>query len=188
MWRHPYPISILYGCWRQPPLLMDHMEYEKLVEQSMDYLRACSDKANRYFGIGGYARYEYDLFRNEIWWSDASGPKVRGKLTVVGSTSKKSGTWLWAWANPHFDDVEIGPIDRVREFGEKEGITRLADAKWEAAEEDGWEMMAISARLLESQGVYRSPNASGDLFLLYDGLEFIPEDEMSKYSPLKHQE
>jgi hypothetical protein len=75
---------------------MDYTEYETLIEQSTEYLRACNEKASLYFGIGNYARYEYDLFRNEIWWSDTSGPKVRGKLTIVGSFSIRSDTWLWA--------------------------------------------------------------------------------------------
>ena len=167
---------------------MTYTEFEKLIEDSTAYLRACNDKANRSFGIGGFARYEYDLFRNEIWWSDAGGPKVRAKVTIVGSLSTKSGTWLWSWVNPHFDDVEIGPIDKVRLFGEREGISKLVEQKWEAEEVDGWEMAAVSGRLLESQGAYRSPHASGALFLLYDQLEFIPEREMERYLPLKRDE
>jgi hypothetical protein len=167
---------------------MDYTEFGKLIEQSTEYLRACNEKASRQFGIGDYARYEYDLFQNEIWWSDTSGPKVRGRLTIVGSFSSKSETWLWAWANPHFKDVEIGPINKVREFGEHEEITKLTESKWDADEVDGWEMTSISGRLLEAQGAYRSPSESGELFMLYDHLEFIPEEEMNRYLPLKRAE
>lgn len=167
---------------------MDYIEFENLLQQSTEYLRASNKKASREFGIGDYARYEYDLFQNEIWWSDASGPKVRGKLTIVGSFSSTSETWLWAWANPHFADVEVGPIDKVREFGEREHLMKLSESKWEADEVSGWEMTSISARLLEAQGAYRSPGSSGALFLLYDNLEFIPLEEMQRYMPLKRVE
>ena len=167
---------------------MDYTDFEKLIEQSAEYLRACNERASRQFGIGDYARYEYDLFQNEIWWSDTSGPKVRGKLTIVGSFSSKSETWLWAWANPHFKDVEIGPIDRVREFGEREELAKLTESKWDADEVDGWEMTSISGRLLEAQGAYRSLSESGGLFMLYDHLEFIPEKEIARYLPLKPSE
>lgn len=167
---------------------MNYIEFEKLIEKSTEYLRACNETANRNFGIGDYARYEYDLFQNEIWWSAADGPKVRGKVTIVGSLSSKSGTWLWAWANSHFNDVEIGAIDKVRDFGDRQEITKLTEQKWEADEVDGWEMTSVSARLLESQGAYCSPSASGALFLLYDHLEFIPDDEMERYLPLKRKE
>lgn len=164
---------------------MEYTEFESFIEQATKYLQSANDKNKRLFGIGDYARFEYDLFRNEIWWSDINEPKVRAKVTIVGSISTMSGTWLWSWANPHFNDVEIGPIHAVRDFGEKEDITKLIEERWSAEEIDGWEMTSVSARLLEAQGAYKSPSASGDLFLLYDGLEFIPEEEKQDYRPLK---
>lgn len=164
---------------------MEYTEFESFIEQATEYLRSANEKNKRLFGIGDYARYEYDLFRNEMWWSDADDPKVRAKVTIVGSFSTKSDTWLWAWANPHFKDVEIGQICAVRDFGEREGITKLTEEKWAADEVDGWEMTSVSARLLEAQGAYRSPSASGGLFLLYDGLEFIPDEDKQAYRPLK---
>jgi len=164
---------------------MTYTEFEKFIGESTAYLQACNDRANRDFGVGDYSRYDCDLTRNEIWWSSEEGPRVRAKLTIVGSWSTSSETWLWAWANPHLSGVDIGPIDKVRNFGEDEGIPKLAERKWEADEVDGWEMTAVAARLLESQGAYCSPNRSGFLFMLYDSLEFIPEEESQRYLPLK---
>lgn len=167
---------------------MTYTEFEKLIEESTAYLQACNDRSNRGFGIGDYARYDCDLIRNEIWWSSAEGPRVRAKLTIVGSWSTESETWLWAWANPHLGGVEIGPIEKVRAFGEEGGISKLTERKWKADKVDGWEMTSVAARLLESQGAYCSPNRSGYLFLLYDNLEFIPEDERPQYLPFKKSE
>lgn len=164
---------------------MEYTEFESFIIQATGYLRSANRANDRLFGINDFARYEYDLFRNEIWWSNPDDPKVRAKVTIVGSISTKSDTWLWSWANPHFKDVEIGSIHAVRDFGEREGISKLIEEKWEADEVDGWEMTAVSARLLEAQGAYKSPNDNGALFLLYDGLEFIPEDEKHFYRPLK---
>lgn len=167
---------------------MEYTDFESFIEQSTAYLRACNAKASHTFGIGTCARCEYDLFCNEIWWSEPSAPKVRGRVTVVGTTSKSSGTWLWAWANPHFEDVEIGPIEKVREYGATEGISKLTESQWSADEVDGWEMTAVAARLLESQGAYCSPSGNGSFFLLFDRLEFIPEEERSRYMPLKRKD
>jgi len=167
---------------------MEYTDFEDFVEQATNYLKAANERNNRLFGIGDYARYEYDLYKNEIWWSDSDDPKVRGKITIIGSISTKSDTWLWSWANPHFDVVERGPIHLVREFGEREAIAKLTDEKWPADEVDGWEMTSISSRLLEAQGAYRSPSESGGLFLIYDGLQFIPDDEKDFYRPLKRAE
>lgn len=164
---------------------MTYPEYETFSREATDYLKARIEHAKAQFGIGSFPRYEYDLFRGEIWWSDVGAPKVRGRVTIVGTTSTKSNTWLWSWANPHFSDVILGDIDKVRALGEAEAITKLTEEKWEADEVDGWEMTAIAARLLEAQGAYRSPGKNGFLFLLYDGLERIPTAEMERYMPLQ---
>ena len=167
---------------------MTYLEFESFSAQAGDYLQMRVEKAKMEFGIGGFSRYEYDLHRGEIWWSEVNGPKIRGKVTIVGSISTVSNTWLWAWANKHFDDVCVGEIARVRDFGQSEGITKLIEAKWEAGEVDGWGMTSVAARLLEAQGAYRSPNEKGFLFMLYDNLEHIPEHEKIHYMPLKRTE
>ena len=167
---------------------MEFREFEDFVGQATAYLVACNEKAQRHFGIGNYPRYEYDLHRGEIWWSEDEVPKVRGKLIVVGTLSTKSDTWLWAWANPHFADIPLGPIDQVRDFGAAEGIAKLSEEKWAAEDVDGWEMTAVSARLLEAQGGYRSPNKLGALFLLFNELAFIDEEDREPYLPLKREE
>jgi hypothetical protein len=48
-------------------------------------------------------------------------------------------------------------------------------------------MTSVSARLLEAQGGYRSPNKLGALFLLFNELAFIDEEERGAYLPLKRE-
>lgn len=167
---------------------MTYPGYETFRSESVDYLKARIEHAKERFGIGDFPRYEYDLFRGEIWWSEVDAPKIRGRVTIVGSISTKSNTWLWAWANPHFSDVPLGDIKKVQEFGSRESIAKLTKPKWNAEEVDGWEMTAIAARLLEAEGAYRSPSETGFLFLLYDRLEHIPAANIDHYMPLQKAE
>ena len=164
---------------------MTYLEFETFLSESNEYLKARIESSKAQFGIMDFPRYVYDLRRGEIWWGDIGAPQIRGRLTVIGTISTKSNTWLWSWANPHFSDVKLGDIDKVREFGEHESIAKLTEEKWEAEEIDGWEMTALSARLLEAEGAYRPPDENGFLFLLYDRLEHIPADELEQYMPLK---
>lgn len=162
---------------------MNCLEYENFLSEATDYLRSRSDQANAQFDVGRLPRYDCDLSRGEIWWNDVDAPKVRARITLVGSISTVSNTWLWSWANSHFADVPLGDIELVRKFGEVESIAKLTEPKWKADEVDGWEMTAIAARLLEAQGAYRPPGKNGFLFLLYDRLEPIPEAERGRYLP-----
>lgn len=163
---------------------MTYPEYENFLSEALEHLSEANEKADRFFGIGSYARYEYDLHRGEIWWSSEEGPKVRAKAMPVGTLSQTSHTWLWSWANPHFDEIDTSPLERVTEFGRTEDILKLTDAQWEADECDGWGMTAISASLLKMQGGYRCPDQCF-LYLIYRDVEFIPENEMAPYLPLK---
>jgi len=161
---------------------MDHMEFESLVAQSNDYLRAALDRVIAEFDIGSFPRYDYHLLNREIWWRDSEGePVVRAKILPVGTISTQSKTWLWAWANPQLENVDLGAIEEVRQFGEDRELTKLTEEMWEASEVDGWEMTAIASRLLESAGAYRSPNKNGFLYLVFEQPERIPEGEKERY-------
>ena len=152
---------------------MNEGEFRELVSDASEYLRARIAQAREEFGIGDFDRYDYDLVTNRFWWSDAGVPKVGACIVIVGSISTVSDSWLWSWANSHFADIQTPSIERVREFGIQNGIPSLTEPKWTADEVDGWEMTAVSARLLESQAAYRSPAPTGALFLLLNDLKRV---------------
>jgi uncharacterized protein YndB with AHSA1/START domain len=154
---------------------MNDSEFQDFIRESNNYLTAKIARAREEFHIGEFERYEYDLPSARFWWSDQGVSKVEARIITVGSISTISNTWRWAWANPHFDDVEMNEIVRVRVFGEKNNILKLTEGKWPADEADGWEMTAVSARLLEANAAYRSPSESGFLFLLLTHLRWITD-------------
>jgi len=150
---------------------MNEDEFRTLVFDATEFLRARIARAQEEFGIGRFERYDYDLPSNRFWWSQGGVPQVEARIIIVGSISTKSNTWLWSWANPHFDAVRTPEIERVREYGAGHDIPPLTEPKWPADETDGWEMTSISARLLESSAAYRSPSPTGALFLLLNDLK-----------------
>ena len=162
-------------------LPMEDLEFDKLIEQSTAYMEARNERMSRHFGISTYSSWKADLRHRDIWWCAGEVPKVRAKVTVVGSLAKQTETWLWAWANPSFEGVDIGPIAEVREFGEREGLEPLTERKWPYEDEvEGWQMAGLSARLLEADGVFCT-QGNIPLFLLLHELEFIPEEEQDRY-------
>jgi hypothetical protein len=156
---------------------VNEADFRHLVRDATEFLQARIARAREEFGIGEFERYDYDLPSNRFWWSDAGVPQVEARIIIVGSISTASNTWLWSWANPHFDDVRTPEIERVREYGIEHGIAPLTERKWPADETDGWEMTSVSARLLESSAAYRSPSPTGGLFLLLNDLKRLnPND------------
>lgn len=156
---------------------MNEAEFDQFVSDANEYLEARIARAREEFGVGAFERYDYDLPSGRFWWSDAGVPQVEARIIIVGSISTTSNTWLWSWANRQLDDCRSPDIERVREYGVEHGIPPLTNAKWEADETAGWTMTSIAARLLESRAAYRSPSATGFLFLLLNDLKRLnPND------------
>jgi len=155
---------------------MNNETYSKLVDESHDYLDNRIARAQETFGIWQYERFDCDLPAGRIWWSDAGIPKVEARLIVVGSLSTESNTWLWGWANSNLKGVAMEDIERVRNFGEENGLEQLTERKWPADGADGWEMTAIAARLLEAESAYRTPSRTGFLYLLLTDFRRLPQE------------
>jgi hypothetical protein len=114
--------------------------------------------------------FGFDLVTGRFWWSKQGTSMVEAKATAVGSVSMQTGTWLWSWANPFLKEVAMDEIQRVRTFGREQGILKLTVPRWPADEADGWEMAAVSAKLLNGEIVYRCPMKDILVFFVLRGL------------------
>jgi hypothetical protein len=143
-------------------------EIDEFVHECVHELIEINDGLQKHFGIHDYKRYHYDMDQERLVFrhDDGSNPGVVAIMQVVGSTSTKSKTWLWGWANPHVPENATKGTIAVRDFGVKNGISKLIEEKWEATEEDGWEMSAVCNRIMKAKGAYRCPSENGALFLV----------------------
>ena len=133
-------------------------KFVELVTAAHHYLTARQEALTDAFGLSRYERWDWDADRGAIVFSDGGVPRVIAQAQLVGSISKKTGTWLWSWANTSIAPQLRGDVPEVRRFGEQKGIWQLTTAKWEADETDGWEMTSITAYVLQAKGAYRMPN------------------------------
>ena len=164
---------VCFALLGSSPKTMSPEDYSKLVDESNEYLRAVLDAAKTDFNLGSYERYDWDQERGELVFSDQGVPKVVAKIQFIGSISTKSGTWLWSWDNATVLDGIKDQMQRVRGFGKEHGISKLTTAKWEAEEVDGWEMTAISAKILKAKGAYRSPDDDGFTFMVFTDIRWV---------------
>jgi hypothetical protein len=143
---------------------LDSLSFKALSKKAYDYLYAQQDTCEAVYKIGGYQRWYYDQPTGKLTFSDSGVAKLIIDYEEVGSLSLKSNTWLWAWANPHLEEVVKSEISRVRDYGKKRDFKKLTDRKWKADEYDGWEMTAIAAYLLKAKGAYRVPSSDSLLY------------------------
>ena len=142
-------------------------DYRAFVTDATAYLNTQQEALQRDFHLSTYARFNWSQTTGEIvFYSKEDIPKVIAQTQAVGDVSNKSGTWLWAWDNPSLDSALSKDLAIVREYGKSKGFKELTEAKWTADEQDGWEMTAITAKLLKAKGAYRCPTKGGPLFLV----------------------
>jgi hypothetical protein len=135
--------------------------------------RSCTKKCEEELRISSWPRWDDDLDRGTLTFSQDGQPKVVAAIQVVGSTSLSSGTWLWSWANQCFPPCVTQEVERVRAFGELESLPASTEAKRPADEHVGWQMTAIAAKVLGAKGAYRFPAEDGFVYLLDSSVTFV---------------
>ena len=152
---------------------MTNQEFRQYVADANGSMQASNDKARKRFHLDRCEDFDFDLVAGQFWWSKGGAPKVEAKVTVVGSVSGPTGSWLWSWANPSLQGVAMDEIERVRVFGREQAIKKLTEPKWAATDADGWEMAAVSAKLLSGEAVYRCPLGNMFVFFVLHGLHEV---------------
>jgi len=145
---------------------MDHPDwYPSWRREAFHLLQEKNARLKTEFRLGEWSRFDYDVDAGVLVFSDDRKPRVVADIQVVGTTSLKTGDWLWAWANSHWPESRTADAKAVRDFGERHGVRELvreslADENLNAL---GWGLTAVAARVTDALGAYRPPrNEAGD--------------------------
>jgi len=154
---------------------MSEQEFQDFLRQSNWQMRAQNEQNQKDFQLDSYHRFDWDQWRGEMVFSSGGTPKVVARIQVVGTLSTKANTWSWAWSNTGLLESVRKSVLRTRQFGEERGIIRLIQPKWAARESDAWEMTAITYRLTEAKGAYKSPGPDGFTFMLFTDIRAVSD-------------
>ena len=110
------------------------------------------------------------------------GDDITLAAQILGSTSSKSNTWLWAWANPSIDEALAARSREAARLGGERGMTILVEPKLDLGRGigDGHLLALAVAGLLDADAYFRGSHAGGHVFLLVDeprAKQFSPEPE-----------
>jgi hypothetical protein len=122
-----------------------------------------NDAWMREYGLRG-CHYEWSLDTAQLVFSSA-GSEVVADVCVLGSVSRSEGTYLWAWANDTIPPHARRGLEKVREFGERNALDLLTTPERPGDRDDGMEMAAVAARVLDAVGVW--VETTGDVTLFF---------------------
>jgi hypothetical protein len=147
-------------------------DWNELVRRACEVTTERQDRMKTTFRVGDWERFDLDQETASFTWSSKGQVAVVADMRVVGSTSKQSGTWLWAWANGTILEGACTGVANLAVFGEQHGFEKLSQPKWPGDEIDAWEMANIACLLLDCDGVYRAPHERGVMFLALDNIRW----------------
>jgi len=153
--------------------------WDRLLQDAHAYLSIQQDRLRRDFDLNGWKKYHYDQETGLIKFSTNGEVGFVADIQVVGSTSTKSGTWLWSWDNPSIEPRVQTLSLEVKKYGQVNGFKRLVEPKWIGDENDGWEMTVVAAFLSQADGGYRFPGENGALFLVLQNARLVPPGSLS---------
>lgn len=163
---------------------MDSARFTSYCHKAIHELIELNEKCERDFHISSWPRYDYDMDKGTLTFSEDGSPKVVALIQVVGSTSRSSCTWLWSWANQNIPNCVTSLLARVRAFGEAENLAELTQANTRDEEDLGWKMTAISAKVLGAKGAYRCPGENGFIYFVYSSLRFVDQKTLAEREPV----
>lgn len=155
---------------------MSDVEIQEFRQSSNWTMRERMDKVQKEFKLDAYKQFAWDAWRGELVFANGGVPGVVAKIQVAGVlTGKKNPVWTWAWSKPDLLPPVKQASLRVRRFGEERGILALIQSGWPAQEAEAWTMTAITCRVVDGLGAFKSPGAESSAFLVFSEIRSVSD-------------
>src|SRR6266446_2197323 len=162
---------------------MDPEQFSVYRHEAVHELVRLNELCEQEFRISSWQRWDYELERGTLTFSQDGVPKVLSSIHVIGTTSNSGKTWMWGWANESLPPDATKAVARVRAFGEAENIAELKQAELPDDEYLGWEMTAIAAEVLGAKGAYRCPGNNSFVYVVYSSIGFAKSEPETAHRP-----
>ena len=146
-------------------------EFNALLASSMEELRLKTAAHQQGWGFGKAARWDVDQSQGNLVFIFPDGMVATCPVQIIGTFDSTTSEWMWAWANSSIAEPLKRDSLKVKEYGQKNQITRLTSDEWICKEDDAWSMTALACKLCEAQGAYRGPAGSSFVFMTFGKVE-----------------
>ena len=129
-------------------------DYEALCEAEFEKLQELEEKFRADYQIASYASWFYDQESELLRLYNSDDDERFFKYVPVGTYATEAGTWLWSWDNEHSIEKNKNATLKVKEFGEIHQFEKLTTGLIECEQEECWNFVALSRKLLDPMGLY----------------------------------
>jgi hypothetical protein len=130
------------------------VNYTEFRRKSVEEFNEIQGEFRNKFKVEDYSNWYYDQVTELLTLSN-EGREVNFKYIPIGTYSRETKTWLWSWNNDESIERSKDETLKIRELGEKQDYHKLKEGYFESDEYDGWELVAISNKILNGIGGYK---------------------------------
>jgi hypothetical protein len=156
--------------------------FEEYKSQCINDLMFLQPEFMKLYDLDSYEEWFYDHGIGVFHFKSTKGRNLYFKYVGVGSFSTNANTWKWAWDNPTTPKHVSRALEKVKSFGTLNNFEKLKTGLFEGDKHIGWEMTAISAKLLSAVGAY---HVQQEHLLIY--FIFTNELTQDEYDGLKNK-
>jgi hypothetical protein len=158
--------------------------FEVFKNECVEQLSVRQKEFMNFYNINSYEHWYYDHGIGAFHFKSDDGRNLYLKYVDVGSFSTEKNTWMWSWKNKSTPKHVSKGLEKVRSLGEKNNFNALSDGLLENGDEyTGWELTAITAKILNAIGAYRVPQEH--LFVYFVFTKVLSQQE---YDELKRSQ
>jgi len=113
-------------------------------------------------------------YGNQPWNFDVKsgtlvfGKKGKFKAQILGTYSKETGTWLWAWANTEsgLPDLVTNYSKKLSDWAKSKNVTEFVTPQWSVSSDCNPELISLlSIGLLKSRAYFAGHHEHGAVYL-----------------------
>ena len=148
----------------------DDSEYNDLLRECMSEVEEKNQALAKEYGLGSFEQWDINQEVGELVFSSRGVPKLLCEVVILGSYSNVSETWLWGWANQSLLENLTKDTFKVKEYGQKLGVSDLIDSKTVVTETEAWALGSYACRILDGKGLYKGPTGNGFILMMLTSL------------------
>ncbi|MFD2247013.1 DUF6882 domain-containing protein [Pontibacter ruber] len=141
------------------------MTYSDLAYEALENLKTLQESFRKDYHIDDYSHWFYNQSTELLRLYNAS-EEAYFKYIPVGTYSKSSKTWMWAWDNE--DSVEQSKYDTLvlQHYGVDNDFEKLSNGYFDSDECDGWKFTALAHQFLGGIGGYKVTSDHLEIYFL----------------------
>ncbi|HTF82188.1 MAG TPA: hypothetical protein VL947_10695, partial [Cytophagales bacterium] len=150
------------------------MIFEDFKKTAIDEISTLQEKFIKTYNLYSYEEYYYDHGLG-IFEFKSEEKHLYFRYVDVGSFSNNTQTWNWSWNNEDTPFTAEKGMESVKLFAQDHDFELMTTGLINGDGHTGWEMTAITCKLLNGIGIYKVPDEHLEVFFVFT--EELQEEE-----------